>query len=233
MEFQDKTAIVTGGSEGIGKAMAASLCRAGARVLITARREDVLSAAAEVIGCEYAVGDVASEDDCRRIVGDFVQRRGRLDLMVNNAGFGIFKPLVEMELSELESVYRTNVFGAFLMGREAARHFVEQDAGCLVNVASTAALKGGRGGTAYASSKFALRGMTDAWRAELRPHNVRVILCNPSEVQTPFAEKAGYQQQVSPKKLIAEDVADALMGVLRTDDRGFVPEFSVWATNPF
>jgi len=233
MELQGSKAIVTGGSEGIGKAIAAALRHAGADVLVTGRRKDVLAQAAEVIGCEHAAGDVGSAEDCARVVGDFVDRHGRLDLLVNNAGFGIFRPLVEMEPEELELVYRTNVFGAFLMAREAARRFVEQESGCLVNVGSTAGLKGGRGGTAYASSKFALRGMTDAWRAELRPSNVRVVLCNPSEVLTSFAKTAGYEQQASPKKLIPEDVADALVGLLRTDDRGFVPEFSVWATNPF
>jgi 3-oxoacyl-[acyl-carrier protein] reductase len=130
-------------------------------------------------------------------------------------------------------VFRTNVTGAMLMAREAAKHFIAQGKGHLVNIASTSALGGGKGSTAYSGSKFALRGMTECWRAELRPHNVRVMLVNPSEVQTPFFEKVGHKQEPSSKKLRPDEIAEAIVGALEIDDRGFVPEFSVWATNPW
>jgi 3-oxoacyl-[acyl-carrier protein] reductase len=138
-----------------------------------------------------------------------------------------------MELEDLERVYRTNVFGAFLMAREAARQFITQGSGELINISSTSGLRGGRGSTAYSSSKFALRGMTECWRDELRRHDVRVMLVNPSEVLTPFAFKLGRNQEPSPKKLRPEEIADAVVGALKIDDRGFIPEFSVFATNPF
>ena len=111
--------------------------------------------------------------------------------------------------------------------------FIEQDSGELMNISSTSGLKGGSGGTAYAASKFALRGMTECWRDELRRHNVRVTLVNPSEVLTPFSSKAGYTQDPSEKKLRPEEIADAVVGALKVDARGFIPEFSVFATNPF
>ena len=84
-----------------------------------------------------------------------------------------------------------------------------------------------------AFTPFALRGMTECWRAELRRHNVRVMLVNPSEVQTRFFTKIGKTQEVSSKKLRAEEIATAVVGALEIDDRGFIPEFSVFATNPF
>ena len=168
-----------------------------------------------------------------RTVGEFAKRHDGLDILVNNAGFGYFAPLEEMDLAGLESVYRTNVFGAFLMAREAAKIFIDQQSGNLINISSTAGLRGGRGSTAYASSKFALRGMTECWREELRRYNVRVMLVNPSEVLTGFSTKAGYDQADSPRKLRPRDIAKAVVGALRVDDRGFVPEFSVFATNPF
>jgi 3-oxoacyl-[acyl-carrier protein] reductase len=224
---------VTGGSEGIGKGIAAALRREGADVVITGRRANVLEATAAEIGVGWSAGDVGNEDDATRIVKEFVEEHGRLDILVNNAGFGAFAPLVEMELSTLEEVYRTNVFGAFLMAREAARVFVRQQSGHLINISSTSGLKGGSGSTAYSSSKFALRGMTECWRDELRRHNVRVMLVNPSEVQTEFFSKVGYEQKPSPKKLRAQEIADAVVGALKVDDRGFIPEFSVFATNPF
>lgn len=119
------------------------------------------------------------------------------------------------------------------MAREAAKVFVRQQSGHLINISSTAGLRGGAGGTAYSSSKFALRGMTECWRDELRRHDVRVMLVNPSEVQTEFATKAGYAQEESPKKLRPREIADAIVGALKIDDRGFIPELSVFATNPF
>jgi 3-oxoacyl-[acyl-carrier protein] reductase len=120
-----------------------------------------------------------------------------------------------------------------LMARECARHFARQNSGAIVNISSTSGLSGGKGSTAYSGSKFALRGMTECWRAELRPHNVRVTLVNPSEVQTPFFGKLGRTQELSPKKLRPSEIADAIVGALEIDDRGFIPEFSVFATNPW
>ncbi len=233
MELEGAIALVTGGSEGIGRGIAEALKAEGALVTITGRREDVLREAAGELGVDFIAGDVGVEADAVRTVAAVVEKHGRLDILVNNAGFGIFKPLVEMELEEIESVYRTNVFGAFLMGREAARQFVKQGSGHLINVSSTSGLRGGRGSTAYSSSKFALRGMTECWRDELRRHDVRVMLVNPSEVLTDFAAKAGHGQEPSPKKLRSGEIADAIVGALKVDDRGFIPEFSVFATNPF
>lgn len=233
MELTGKVALVTGGSEGIGRGIAQALAEEGAQVTITGRREDTLRNAAKEIGVDWIAGDVGREDDVVRTVRSVVDRFSCLDILVNNAGYGIFKPLVEMELEELEGVYRTNVFGAFLMGREAARQFIKQGSGELINISSTSGLRGGRGSTAYSSSKFALRGMTECWRDELRRHNVRVMLVNPSEVMTDFGPKAGYQREVSDKKLRPKEIADAIVGALKIDGRGFIPEFSVFATNPF
>ena len=141
--------------------------------------------------------------------------------------------MVDTTFEELQGVYRTNVFGPFLMAREAARQFIEQGSGEMINISSTSGLKGSAGRTAYGSSKFALRGMTECWRDELRRHNVRVMLVNPSEVMTDFAAKAGVEREPSDKKLRAEEIAKAILGALKVDSRGFIPEFSVFATNPF
>jgi 3-oxoacyl-[acyl-carrier protein] reductase len=233
MDFHGRKALVTGGSEGIGRAIAAALAGEGCDVVITGRRRELLEATAGELGVGWIRGDVGREEDAVRTVREFVERHGRIDILINNAGFGCFAKLVDTDLAQLEEVYRTNVYGAFLMAREAARHFIRQESGHLVNISSTAGTKGFSGGTAYASSKFALKGMTECWRDELRRSNVRVILVNPSEVVTPFATKAGYAQETSPRKLRPKEIADAVLGALRMDDRGFLPEFSVFATNPF
>jgi 3-oxoacyl-[acyl-carrier protein] reductase len=233
MNLKGTVALVTGGSEGIGLAIAKALVTEGGKVTITGRREDVLKAVAKSLGVDYEVADVGSEADAVRTVKSVVDKNGRLDILVNNAGFGIFKPLIETSLEEMESIYRTNVFGPFLMAREAARQFIAQNRGELINIASTSSLKGSAGRTAYGSSKFALRGMTECWRDELRHHNVRVILVNPSEVMTGFAAKAGAPREESDKKLRPKEIADAVIGALKIEHRGFIPEFSVFATNPF
>ncbi|HEX2164870.1 MAG TPA: SDR family oxidoreductase [Thermoanaerobaculia bacterium] len=233
MEIAGAKALVTGGSEGIGRGIAAALVARGAEVTITGRREEPLRRAAEEIGAGWIAADVGVEADAVRTVAEFVDRHGRIDVLVNNAGFGTFAPLVDTALADVEAVFRTNVFGAFLMAREAAKHFVRQGSGNIVNISSTSGLKGGRGGTAYSASKFALRGMTECWRDELRRHDVRVFLINPSEVQTAFFAKVGREQEPSPKKLRPEEIAHAVVAVLEMDDRGFVPELSVFATNPF
>jgi len=233
MQLKGSVALVTGASEGIGRAIAEALVREGAYVTITGRRQKELRSTAGAIGAEWITGDVGNEADAVRTVRTVVERHGRLDILVNNAGYGLFKPLVETTLEELEAMYRTNVFGPFLMAREAARQFIAQGRGDLVNIASTSSLKGSAGRTAYGSSKFALRGMTECWRDELRRHNVRVMLVNPSEVQTEFAAKAGSPREASDKKLRPKEIADAIVGALKIESRGFVPEFSVFATNPF
>jgi 3-oxoacyl-[acyl-carrier protein] reductase len=230
MELRGAVSLVTGGSEGIGRAIAHALKEEGALVTITGRDRGRLEGASGALGVAAIQGDVGREDDCRGTVAEVVARHGRLDLLVNNAGIGSFAPLVETDLASLERVYRTNVFGAFLMAREAARQFVRQRSGHLVNISSTAGTKGFQGGTAYASSKFALRGMTECWREELRRSNVRVILVNPSEVLTGFGGKPPAD---NPRKLRPREIADAIVGALKVDDRGFLPEFSVFATNPF
>lgn len=230
MELRGAVALVTGGSAGIGRAVAQALKAEGALVTITGRDRQRLEGASGALGVAAIAGDVGSEEDARRTVAEVVARHGRLDILVNNAGIGSFAPLVETDLSSFERVYRTNVFGAFLMAREAARQFVRQRSGHLVNISSTAGTKGFEGGTVYASSKFALRGMTECWREELRRSNVRVMLVNPSEVLTGFGGKAPPE---NPRKLRPREIADAIVGALKVDDRGFLPEFSVFATNPF
>jgi 3-oxoacyl-[acyl-carrier protein] reductase len=233
MNLTGARALVTGGSEGIGLGIAATLAAKGAKVAIMGRDRQKLEKAAAELKVKAIGGDVGNEADAVAAVQEFVREFGGIDILVNNAGIGHFQPLVDMDLEKYEAVFRTNVTGAMLMAREAARHFIAQNSGHLINISSTSGLSGGKMSTAYSGSKFALRGMTECWRAELRPHDVRVTLVNPSEVQTPFFTKMGRQQELSPKKLRPEEIAQAIVGALEIDDRGFIPEFSVFATNPF
>ena len=167
-----------------------------------------------------------------RTYREVLDKFGDLDILVNNAGIGAFGPLVAFDRADFERVMATNVTGAMLMGREAAKLFVQRNRGNIVNIASTAAVRGAPNGTAYYASKFALRGMTECWRAELRKNNVRVFLVNPSEVITNFAASAGFPQKDNLSKLRAEDIAYMVKSILEMEDRGFTTELTVFATNP-
>jgi len=233
MNLTNATALVTGGSSGIGLAIAKSLIAAGARVAITGRNQNRLTEAAKAIGAHPITADVSSEDDVKRTYREFFDTFGHLDILVNNAAFGERRALVDMDRAKFDAILQTNVMGTMLMAREAAKHFVERKRGNMINIGSTAGVRGAANGTSYYASKFALRGMTECWRAELRPHNVRVILINPSEVLTNFAATAGFSQtDDNPTKLQAEDIAHVVRSALEMHDRGFTTELTVFATNP-
>ncbi|MBI2149344.1 MAG: SDR family oxidoreductase [Acidobacteria bacterium] len=232
MNLKNATALVTGGTSGIGYAIAKVLTEAGARVAITGRDERKLADAGLSLKAATIRADAANEADVKRTMREVLEAFGHLDILVNNAGVGVFKKLVDMDRASFEAVFATNVTGAMMMGREAARHFIEQNRGNIINICSTASLRGAANGTAYYASKFALRGMTECWRAELRPHNIRVFLINPSEVLTNFGAAAGYTQKPNPTKLRGEDIAHMIKAVLEMDDRGFTPELTIFATNP-
>jgi 3-oxoacyl-[acyl-carrier protein] reductase len=232
MKLENATALVTGGTRGIGRAIAESLTTAGARVAVTGRDAARLEETARVLNVLPIQADVSNESDVGRTYKQVFDAFGHLDILINNAGYGLFKPLVDTDRAEFDGILQTNVTGAMLMGREAARHFVSRGQGNIVNIASTGAVRGGAKGTAYYASKFALRGMTECWRAELRPHNVRVFLINPSEVITSFAATAGLPQEDHPSKLHSEDIAQMVKAVLEMNDRGFTTELTIFATNP-
>ena len=232
MNLKNAVALITGGTSGIGRAIAQGLATAGARVAITGRDNRRLTDAARDLGVHPIHADVAVEADVARTYREVLETFGDLDILVNNAGVGVFKNLVEFDRESFESVFATNVTGAMLMAREAAKHFIARKTGNIVNIASTAALRGAPNGTAYYASKFALRGMTECWRAELRRYNIRVFLINPSEVVTNFFATAGLAQKENSTKLRAEDIAYMVKAALEMEDRGFTPELSVFATNP-
>jgi 3-oxoacyl-[acyl-carrier protein] reductase len=232
MDLRNATALVTGGSSGIGQGIAQALIAAGAKVAITGRNKVRLLEAAKAMGAVAIHADVSQEADVLRTMREVLDQFGHLDILVNNAGLGTFKPLLEMDLAGFERTFATNVTGAMLMAREAAKHFSERQKGNIVNIGSTASHRGAPNGTAYYASKFALRGMTECWRAELRKFNIRVMLINPSEVITNFGAAAGFQQKDNPSKLRSSDIAHAVRQVLEMDDRGFTTELTVFATNP-
>jgi 3-oxoacyl-[acyl-carrier protein] reductase len=234
MNVKDSIALVTGGSSGIGKATAQMLIAKGAKVIIVSRNADKVTRVANEIGAFPIAADVSVPADVERIFHQLQEKFGRLDILINNAGIGQgWADLTEVQLTDMQQVYSVNVFGAMMVGQAAARIFKAQRSGNIINIGSTASLKGYAKGTVYSSSKFALRGMTQCWQDELRPFNVRVTQMNPSEVTTAFGSKDGIERTEVANKLRSEEISHQICAVLEMDNRGFVPEVTVWATNPW
>ena len=231
MNLKDARVLVTGGSSGIGRGIAELLVKRGAKVAISGRDEKRLREAAGAIGAAPLQGDVSIEADAVRMVRQTIDVLGGYNVLINNAGIGAFASLLEITADDMRSVWEVNVLGATLVARESARHFVAKQYGNIINIGSTSALRAGAGSSAYASTKFALRALSETWRAELRTHNIRVMLLNPSEVVTEFFTGQG-EPGGQPRKLHPGEIAHAAAAMLEMDDRGFIPELSVWATNP-
>jgi 3-oxoacyl-[acyl-carrier protein] reductase len=233
MVLSDINALVTGGSSGIGKATAKAIIEAGGNAVIAARGKERLQEAADDIGATPIQCDVAEESQVIDLVEKTIDELDEYNVLINNAGYGEFSKLVNLSAKDFEEQLKTNTIGAMMVARESAKYFIQKDFGNIINVSSTAGKRGFEGGTAYVASKFALGGMTECWRDELRGHNIRVMQINPSEVQTKFSENAGMgERPYNETKLIADDIADTICSMLSLADRGFIPETSVWATNP-
>ena len=234
MNIENSIAIVTGGNSGLGKATAETLIKKGATVIITGRDKEKTAKVAQEIGAVPFDCDVTKDKEIDALYAFVEKQYKRLDILINNAGIGIKKPLVELTRADLENVYQVNVFGAAMVAQGAAKIFKKQQSGNLVNIASTASLKGYPTGSIYASSKFALRGMTQCWQGELRRDNIRVIQINPSEVPTAFGDEENRTERaLEDGKLTPQEIADTIISTLELDARGYIPEVAVHATNPF
>jgi 3-oxoacyl-[acyl-carrier protein] reductase len=234
MKIKGAKILITGGSSGLGKAMARMLKDKGAALLITGRDLEKLKAVAEELDVHYLAANVAEEKEVKKTF-EFVQEKlGGLDVLINNAGIGTDRLKIhELDIEKMKEVYNVNVFGLAMMAREAAKIFKKQQSGNLVNIASTAATKGYEGGTIYSSSKFAVRGLSQTWQAELRRDNVRVFNINPSYVPTAFNQPDRQERDLESNKLTPEEIAHAVVAALEMDERGYIPELAVHATNPF
>ena len=232
-DISGKKVLITGGSSGIGRATAKELISKGAIVSITGRNKEKLERVASEINAIPIHLDVSKYNTIAVKTLDAFHSMGGIDVLVNNAGIGEFAKLEDIKISQFENIFATNVFGLTMLTQEVVKFFKTQQHGTIINIGSSAATSGFPSGSVYSSSKFALRGLTECWRHELRRDNIRVILVNPSEVTTAFNDKNRTEREVQDNKLRPSEISDVIISAIQMDDRGFIPELNVWATNPF
>lgn len=228
--MQPSRFLVTGGSQGIGAAVVELARKAGHQVVFTGRNQELLDAVARKTGALALRADVSSSADNARTVEFCAEKMGGIDVLVNNAGYGYRAEIGELDVAAMKAVFDTNVFGLVDLTNRIVPAMKARGSGDIVNIASTSGMKGAPGATAYAGSKWALRGISQCWQAELRPHGIRVISLCPSEVQTNFGGRTGRN---NPNKLYAEDIAATIMAALAMPRRALWPELAVFANNPW
>jgi len=185
-----KTAIVTGASRGIGEAIATLFVEAGANVVVASRKEEGVRAVAEKIGAFPVAAHTGKEDDCKRLVRATVEKFGKVDVLVNNAGTNpYFGPMLETEMGAWDKTFEVNLKGYFWMAREVARHLIEREEkhGAIVNVASIVGMMAAPLQGVYGMTKAAVISMTKTLAFELGPSNVRVNAISPGMVDTRLA----------------------------------------------
>jgi 3-oxoacyl-[acyl-carrier protein] reductase len=222
--------LVTGGSQGIGAALVDAARTAGHQVVFTGRDERLIAEVAARSGAHGVRADVSKPDDNDRTVGACTERMGGVDVLVNNAGYAYRAEIGSMDVAAMKKMFDTNVFGLVDITNRIVPAMKAQGHGDIVNVASTSGMKGAATATAYGSSKWAVRGISQCWQAELRPHGIRVVCVCPSEVQTGFGGRTGRN---NPNKLFAEDIARTIMVALEMPRRALWPELAVFANNPW
>jgi 3-oxoacyl-[acyl-carrier protein] reductase len=228
--MQQRRFLITGGSPGIGAAVAKRARAAGHQVVFTGRDERLIDAVAGSTGALGIRADITRADDNARVVSESVARMGGVDVLINNAGYAYRAEIGALDVEAMKAMFDVNVFGLVDLTNRIVPMMKAQADGDIINIASTSGMKGAAGATAYAASKWAVRGISQCWQAELRPHGIRVTCLCPSEVQTNFGGRTGRN---NPNKLFADDIAATICAALDMPRNVLWPELAVFANNPW
>ena len=232
-----RTALVTGGSRGIGFAIARALAENGARVAITGKNEERLAAAAGELQAAAGAGgavtglraDVRDYADVDRVIKEVAQQFGGLDILVNNAGIGLFRSVTDTTPDDWHAVIGTNLTGVFNCCHAALPHLKTRGGGWIINISSLASTNAFPNGAAYCASKSGLNAFTDALMQEVRHDGVRVTCVLPGSVRTEFGDRAG---QKGDWALTPEDVAQAVIDLLGHPSRSLPSRVDIRPARP-
>lgn len=229
-----QVALVTGGSRGIGRSIADALLAAGARVAICGRTSTVLENTARELREKYGdrvfarTTDVADAAQVAALFQALHERFGQLDVLVNNAGIGIFAPTADLSVEQWQQVIDTNLNGAFYCSREALAAFRKSGGGYIINVSSLAGKNPFAGGSVYNASKFALNGFSEAMMLDHRQEDVRVTYIMPGSVSTEFNASAPQADW----KIQPEDISRVVLMLLQMPARTLVSRIEIRPSKP-
>lgn len=237
MNINGKNAIVTGGGRGLGKAVALALANEGVNVAVTGRNEDNLKNTVEEIkalgvNSAYAVFSIDNESEVKAGIQSLAEQLGSVDILVNNAGIGDFGSIEDMSSETWEQVIKTNLFGVYYAAKAVHPFMKASGEGDIVNVASTAGLKGGPNMSAYAASKAAAVSLSQSMMAEWRKQNIRVITLTPSTIASDMSIQGGLTDGNPDKVLQPEDFAEWVRDILKMNRRALIANASIFSTNP-
>ena len=236
--LKGKTALVTGGGRGLGKAVALALAAEGVNVAITGRNENNLkSVAAEIeskgVKSSYSVFDVTDKKQVFTSLEKLQNDFGKFDILINNAGIAAFGGILEMDDEQWEDIVKTNLFGPYYVVKAVVPGMMEKKSGDVVNISSTAGLKGNALTSAYSASKFGLIGMSESMMFELRKQNIRVTTLTPSTISTDMAKTDLKITDGNPEKVLQpEDFAELVVDLLKLNKRAMLASAALWSTNP-
>jgi NAD(P)-dependent dehydrogenase (short-subunit alcohol dehydrogenase family) len=234
--IKDKVAIVTGGTRGIGRAIAERLLREGAAVALCGRSQDTVDsavAAMKPLGRVFGQAtDITQTEQVSRFFQAVEREFGGLDILVNNAGEGVFRKVGEMTPEEWRRNIDLNLNGAFYCSRQALAQFARRGGGFIVNISSLAGKNPFSGGAGYNASKFGLNGFSEAMMLDHRYDHVRVSSIMPGSVDTEFGGQAGKRAGDTSWMIAPEDVAEVVTLVLRMPARTMVSHVEMRPSEP-
>ena len=232
--LQQKTVLITGASAGVGHAAAHAFAAQGANLVLTARRTERLEALCQDLAAKgtkavFHAGDAALEPTAEATVKLALNAFGSLDILINNAGIGNYKNLVDTTAQDYDEMMLANMRSSFLFSRHAAPAMIAAGTGEIVFVSSIAGLQGYAGEAVYCATKFAQVGFAQALDAELRPHGIKVAAFCPGGIKSEFALGKGRTQDWidASHMMRPEEVADALVYLCRQPDNIRIPQMTI------
>lgn len=232
-----KTALITGAGKGIGRALAIALAKEGVNVGLLARTtSDLEELAAQLqefnIKTAIATADVAQMEAVNSAVKQLQDELGFIDILINNAGVAYFGGFLDLEPAKFEQTIQVNLMGVYYVTRAILPAMIEHKTGDIINISSTAGLRGAAVTSAYSASKFGLIGLSDSLMQEVRKHNIRVSTLTPSTVATELAIGLNLTDGNPDKVMQPEDLAEFIVSNLKLNRRVFVKDGGLWSTNP-
>ncbi len=236
MELKGKSAIITGGTKGIGRSIAEALVKEGVNVCVCARKEEEIEAAVREIGdladvtVTGVVCDVRNYDAVKAMFDHATTELGGVDILANNAGIGKFQSVEAMTPDDFRAILETNLFGVFYCCHEAIPLMRKRSGGYIINISSLAGINAHPELAAYNASKFGLNGFSEALMQEVRHDNIRVSYIMPGSVNTYFGDDVPSEAQ--SWQLQGDDIAYVTLGLLKQNDRALQSRIEIRPSKP-